>query len=273
MKWLNTAVCKTVIRGFEPHRFLHFYNKKYMKKIFKKFKNLFHFHREKPYKRVLMILMPVLIAVLIIVATQNRVALANAISWAGDKIESQFHKKNQSSYLKYDKAVFARVTEKEGVIFLDKGIYERGEPVHFALMNVGKFKRDKEGKNWVDMDILIKDPAGNVAMKKEHMLGEGGHLKLDNDTAPSPDGVYVPAGNVKLGKYKVSIRVYDRIGGGEVSDSGTFELIKQKIPPVTTAPGATTPPATNPTTPPASNTPDTTTKTDPATQGNTPVAN
>ena len=22
VKWLNTAVCKTVIRGFEPHRFL-----------------------------------------------------------------------------------------------------------------------------------------------------------------------------------------------------------------------------------------------------------
>ena len=236
-----------------------------MKKFIKKFKKLFHFHHEKPYKRVLMVFMPILIAVLLIAATQNRTALAKSISWVGDKVVyGIMHKKHQPSYLKYEKAVFARVTEKEGVIFLDKPIYERGEPVHFALIKVGKFKRDKEGKNWIDMDLLIKDPEGNVAMKKEHLLGEGGHMKLDDDTAPSPSGVYVPAGNVKLGKYKVSLRIYDKIGGAEVSDSGTFELIKQKIPPVTTAPGAT-PPATDPTTPPTSNTPD------PASQGNTPA--
>ena len=177
-------------------------------KIIKKFLHLFHRHKEKPYKRVLMVAIPVVVALLIILA-------------------SQLIPHGQSGYLKYEKKVFARVTEKEGVIFLDKPVYQRGEPVHFALVNVGPFKRDEEGKNWVDMDLLVKDPAGNVAMKKEHLLGNGGHLKLDNDTAPSPDGVYVPGLNVKLGKYFVSIRIYDRIGGGEVSDSGTFEIIRE----------------------------------------------
>jgi len=233
-----------------------------MKKIFKKFTHLFRFHREKPYKRVLMVLMPILIAVLLIAATQNSEALTKAVSWAGDKIASiGIGKSHQSSYLKYEKAVFARVTEKEGVIFLDKPIYERGEPVHFALMKVGKFKRDAEGKNWIDMDLLVKDPEGNVAMKKEHLLGEGGHLKLDDDTAPSPSGVYVPAGNVKLGKYKVHLRIYDKIGGAEVWDDGEFELIRQKIPqPVATPPANTETPGTAP-------------QAQPADQGNTPAAN
>jgi len=200
-----------------------------MKKFFKK---LFHFHHEKPYKRALRIFLPILIILIAAAGVQYQNPLRNAFVWTGDKITSVFLHK-QSGYLKYDKAVFARVTGKEGVIFLDKPVYERGEPVHFALMKVGPFKKDAEGKNWVDMDLLVIDPAGNVAMKKEHLLGEGGHLKLDNDTAPSPDGVYVPRGDVKLGKYKVSLRVYDRIGGGEVKDSGEFELIKQKLPSAT----------------------------------------
>ena len=235
-----------------------------MKKTFKKFKKFFHFHREKPYKRVLTVFLPILILVIILAAMQYRGPVKKALIWLDEQFESMdSDSKHESSYLKYDKAVFARVTEKEGVIFLDKPIYERGEPVHFALMKVGPFKKDKDGKNWVDMDILVKDPNGNVAMKKEHLLGDGGHLKLDNDTAPSPDGVYVPAGNVKLGKYKISIRVYDRIGGGEVSDDGTFELIKQKIPTQVAAPAATTG---------TSSAPSTTKNTIPVSQGNVPAA-
>jgi hypothetical protein len=236
-----------------------------MKKTFKKFKKFFHFHHEKPYRRVLRIFLPILILVIILAAMQYRGPLKRSLVWLDEQFESMDSDKHESSYLKYDKAVFARVTEKEGVIFLNKPIYERGEPVHFALMKVGPFKKDKDGKNWVDMDILVKDPDGNVAMKKEHLLGDGGHLKLDNDTAPSPDGVYVPAGNVKLGKYKVSVRVYDRIGGGEVSDSGTFELIKQKIPTQVAAPAATTGTPASTANNPA------TTKTIPVSQGNTPA--
>jgi len=138
--------------------------------------------------------------------------------------DGTFKKSNNLSYLTYEKAVFARVGDDKKIVFLDNPEYVRGEPIHFALMNVGKFAKDTEGKNWVDMDLVVIDPDGNIAMQKQNLLGDGGHLVLENDTAPSPDGVYFPARNVKTGTYKISLRVYDRIGGGEVSDSGTFLL-------------------------------------------------
>jgi len=251
-----------------------------MKNLFKKIISLFHWKREKRWKRALLILLPFVVAGLIIgissVGADKIIALLkpkapiiadlpkkqifvdkehnNAIivnegnvDYASQPIiqpkkdsantvkpedqedldlmpDGTFKKSNGESYLTYEKAVFARVADDGKIFFLDKPEYVRGEPIHFALMNVGKFKKDAEGKNWVDMALIVIDPDGNVAMQKQNLLGDGGHLVLENDTAPSPDGVYFPAKSVKTGTYKISIRVYDRIGGGEVSDSGTFLL-------------------------------------------------
>ncbi len=131
---------------------------------------------------------------------------------------------SQNEYLTYDKAVFARVLESGEIDFLDDPLYFRGEPVHFALMNVGKFKKDEEGLNWVDLDLKVVNPDGDTVMLKEGLLGKGGHLELENDTAPSPSGVYIPSRKVITGIYKVYLTIYDRIGGESVSDSGTFRL-------------------------------------------------
>ncbi len=131
---------------------------------------------------------------------------------------------SQNEYLKYDKTVFARILQDGTVDFLDDPLYIRGEPVHFALTNVGKFKRDEEGLNWVDLDLKVINPDGDTVMLKKGLLGKGGHLKLEDDIAPSPSGVYIPSRKVIKGTYKVYLTVYDRIGGESVSDSGTFRL-------------------------------------------------
>jgi len=253
-----------------------------MKNIFKKIIGLIHLKHEKPWKRVLLILLPFVAAGLIILISEagtgriisffnlklpvtaqlkllpkgeyvdrehNNAIIVNEsnFDYASQPIiqpkkdiantakpeeqedlglmpDGTFKKSNGSSYLTYEKAVFARVPDEGDIIFLEKPEYVRGEPIHFALMNVGKFKKDAEGKNWVDMDLVVIDPDGNIAIQKQHLLGDGGHRVLENDTAPSPDGVYFPVKSVKTGTYKISLRVYDRIGGGEVSDSGTFLL-------------------------------------------------
>jgi hypothetical protein len=206
-----------------------------MKKLLKKVKKLFQRQREKPWRKVFMVAGPLIIAIGIIVLMQPagfnvgsskepaKKMIDKQVDETSNKAESIVDK-SKETYLNYEKPVFARVHEDGTIDFLDDPVYVRGEPVHFALMKVGPFEKDEEGKNWVDMDMLVIGPDGDVAMKKENLLGTGGHLVLENDTAPSPSGVYVPTRDVKIGNYTIELKIYDKIGGGEVSDSGTFTL-------------------------------------------------
>lgn len=131
---------------------------------------------------------------------------------------------SHNEYLTYEKPVFARVTDHGEVFFLNDPVYGAGEPVHFGLLNVGKFKRDDEGKNWVDMDMEVIGPGGFVAMQKKSLLGNGGHLVLENDTAPSPAGVFIPARDMMKGSYTFKLTVFDKIGGESIHDYGVFRL-------------------------------------------------
>ena len=204
-----------------------------MKKLLKRVKKLFRRHREKPWRKVFIVAGALVIAIgLIFVLQPAGFNIESSDSPVNGDAEKAMKReevksivdKSKETYLKYDKAVFARVHEDGVIDFLDNPVYVRGEPIHFALMSVGPFAKDEEGKNWVDMDILVTNPDGNIAMKKESLLGNGGHLVLENDTAPSPSGVYVPTSDVKTGKYTIELRIFDKVGGGEVSDSGVFEL-------------------------------------------------
>ncbi len=203
-----------------------------MKKLLKKVKKLFKRKNKKSWRKVSIVAGTLIIAVgliFIMKPVSFNIGLSESPAKGAEKVAKKEDVKNivdksKETYLKYEKPVFARVHEDGVIDFLDNPVYVRGEPVHFALMAVGPFAKDEEGKNWVDMDILVTDPDGNIAMKKDSLLGNGGHLVLEDNIAPSPSGVYVPTKDVKIGKYTIEIRVYDRIGGGEVSDSGTFTL-------------------------------------------------
>lgn len=181
-----------------------------MKKIFK---NLFKRKQKVSPKRIILMLLPFLIALgVYAVSTTDTPVVSKATT-------------SNSSYLTYEKAVFATVDPEGEVVFRDENpSFIRGEAIHFALMNVGEFKTDKDGKCQVDMDLLVTGPDKKVVMDKKNLLGPSGHLQLEDNIAPSPSGVFIAGTDMKSGKYTMKLTVYDKIGGDEVSDSGSFTL-------------------------------------------------
>jgi hypothetical protein len=126
--------------------------------------------------------------------------------------------------LNYQKAVLARMTSDGKLMPAEDGIFKKGEDVYLVLLNVGEFKSGKDGLNWFDIDAKVTDPDGKVILLKTSMLGEHGHIKLENNAAKSPH-VYMKTSSVLAsGKYKIHMKVYDKIGKGSVSVSKTFVL-------------------------------------------------
>lgn len=131
----------------------------------------------------------------------------------------------KSKSLSYEEARFARVDENGEAIFLEKNpTFEKGEPVTFALMNVGTFERGEDGLHFVDMDLTVKGPEGEIVLTQESLLGAGGHVELEGGVAPSPNGVFVGAYDLEPGKYTMELTVYDKISGAQVSEKGVFIL-------------------------------------------------
>lgn len=124
--------------------------------------------------------------------------------------------------LNFEKSVFAKVSEDGKVTLLDQPEYERGETVHFALMNVGKFQRDLEGKNWVDMNLEIRDSKGKWVFDHGSLLGDMGHIALKDDMAESPTGVFTATASLKPGSYSLQLTVFDKIGNTQARDTGVF---------------------------------------------------
>ena len=124
--------------------------------------------------------------------------------------------------LSFEKSVFAKVSDDGKVTLLEKPEYERGEKVHFALMNVGKFQKDLEGKDWVDMDLEIRDSNGKWVFAHKSLLGKAGHLALKGDMAESPTGVFTATASLKPGNYSLQLTVFDKIGNTKARDTGVF---------------------------------------------------
>lgn len=103
-------------------------------------------------------------------------------------------------------------------------VYERGETVHFVLFNVGPFRKDDSGLNWFDIDVEITGPDGNILLSETGLLGDGGHLALENDIASSPEGTFSSTPEMVPGKYKFKMIIYDRIGKGRATQTASFTL-------------------------------------------------
>lgn len=103
-------------------------------------------------------------------------------------------------------------------------VFKKGEIVHLVLFNVGPFKKDDSGLNWFDIDVEITDPAGGILMSETGLLGDGGHIALENDIASSPEGTFTTTPEMATGKYKFKVTIYDRIGKGKATQTATFNL-------------------------------------------------
>ncbi|MCK5607823.1 hypothetical protein KAR91_38435 [Candidatus Pacearchaeota archaeon] len=189
-----------------------------MKKFLKKF---FHKKRDRKIKHAILVIIPLMIVAAVIGINEGLKDMTPAVELP---VEPELFVEG----LMFDEALFAKVSDEGEVTFLEEPIYKRGEAVHFALMNVREFQKGEDGKHWLDMSIEVRNAEGEVELFKEHSLGEG-KFELENNTAPSPSGVFVGAPDLQAGTYIMYLTIYDKIGGGKIRQKGVFEFSEESI--------------------------------------------
>ena len=102
--------------------------------------------------------------------------------------------------------------------------FQRGDDIALILLNVRGFEKGDDGLNKMDIDLQVKDPEGEVIFMQKDMLGEEGHVNLENNIANSPYGSFSSTEELEPGRYTIKVRVRDEVGGGSTSKSKTFTL-------------------------------------------------
>jgi S1-C subfamily serine protease len=133
-----------------------------------------------------------------------------------------------SSGLSYGDAIFARMDDQNRLNPVESPVFRKGEDVHFVLLNVGLFKKGADGQHAFDIDMDVKDPTGRSILVRKDMLGENGHLLLENDIAGSPYVTFQSTSALPAGAYSMQMTIRDRIGNGSVTVKKTFELISDR---------------------------------------------
>jgi hypothetical protein len=128
-----------------------------------------------------------------------------------------------SSGISVDDSELARITESE-IQPSDDGVFSRGEDIDLILYNVGPFKEGEDGLHWFDMDLEVLDEDGNVVFSQTEMLGDNGHLKLENGIAGTPYATFSPNESMDAGKYRMKVHIYDRVGDGKATVTKSFTL-------------------------------------------------
>ncbi|WP_143780191.1 hypothetical protein [Leptolyngbya sp. 'hensonii'] len=129
--------------------------------------------------------------------------------------------------LKVGKVALARNTAQPGqpvhMEVTANDLFDRGETIFLVLNDVGKFKKGADGKHAIEMEIEVRDVTGIRAAQKG-ILGEKGRVTLPDDTVPTLFGNVNTSSETDVGTYTVSMTVYDKIGGGKVTQSLSFLL-------------------------------------------------
>jgi len=102
--------------------------------------------------------------------------------------------------------------------------FKKGDKIGLVLLNVSGFKKDKNGLNWMDLDVEVKDSNGKIILTQTGLLGESGRMDFKNNVAESPVGSFVTNNTIASGKYNIKVTVHDKIGGGKTENSRSFQL-------------------------------------------------
>jgi hypothetical protein len=129
-----------------------------------------------------------------------------------------------SAGLSYGDAIFARMGEQNRLTPVESPVFQRGEAVHFVFLNVGLFKKGADGKHAFDIDMDVWNPAGQSVLTRKKMLGENGHLLLENDIAGSPYVTFESALTLPAGTYTIQMTVRDLVAGTAVTQKRPFQL-------------------------------------------------
>lgn len=129
-----------------------------------------------------------------------------------------------SEGLSHQKTIFARTGENGKLQPIREPVFSRGETVNMVFLNVGLFEKDADGKNAFDIDMLVKDDAGKVIFQQEKMLGENGHIVLENNVAKSPYGMFYSSIEMEAGVYRMTLSIYDTLNGEKITVTKPFTL-------------------------------------------------
>jgi hypothetical protein len=130
-----------------------------------------------------------------------------------------------SKLISIEDYTFARSGDGNQLIAVDNPpVFKRGDAVHLVLKNVGPFKKANDGLNWFDLDMEITGPDGGILLSQTSMLGDGGHVALENNRAKSPYATCTTTPDVAPGKYRFKLTIYDKIGSGKATQTATFTL-------------------------------------------------
>ena len=121
-------------------------------------------------------------------------------------------------------AVFAEVNEAGKLVPVTDSVFERGDKIALVMMEVKTFKLGEDGKHWMDMDMEVTGPDGEVVLSGEGIFGEKGHIVLQNGIAKNPYGTFPSTLDNEPGEYRIKVTIKDRVGGGSVSKSKALTL-------------------------------------------------
>ncbi|MFH2096806.1 MAG: hypothetical protein ABIJ16_13945 [Bacteroidota bacterium] len=119
---------------------------------------------------------------------------------------------------------FNRLNENGEFELVQNGKFDNGEVVYLMMFDVSGFEKGPDGKHQVEMDMEITDMEGNVILETRELLGENGHVELDNGIAANPNASFSPGLNTPDGDYKFYAKIYDKVGGGSASVTKKFTL-------------------------------------------------
>ncbi|PIQ78604.1 hypothetical protein COV82_00370 [Candidatus Peregrinibacteria bacterium CG11_big_fil_rev_8_21_14_0_20_46_8] len=128
----------------------------------------------------------------------------------------------QSGGLTFEGYTFGRTTADGQIEATETNVYKPGDQVHLILQNVGPFKADDEGKHHLEMDLEIENDAGEIIFEQKNILEETGITQLEQGIADTPYGTFHSNAALPLGTYTMMLTVYDKVGGGEVSQTAPF---------------------------------------------------
>ncbi len=120
---------------------------------------------------------------------------------------------------------FARMGDDGTLEKITDNVFEQGEEVHMVLINAGPFKKGEDGLNWFEMNLEVLDASGKVILHEKELLGEGGHIDLENNMAASPFATFFNTKSVAPGEYTFRLVIYDKLGSGKASQSSKFTIV------------------------------------------------
>lgn len=126
--------------------------------------------------------------------------------------------------LVYQESTWAKKSDSGRMVVVADGIFKRGDVINLVVRNVGKFKKGDDGKHKFDIDMVVKDPSQEIILDQKELLGEKGHISLEDDTASSPYGIFESHVNLTPGTYQMTLTITDKIGSAQLTLTKSFKL-------------------------------------------------